>query len=207
MGTTVHDNMSNKTLQVKITVVGNTQVGKTFLLFSYTDDKFSVRDNVPSRFDSYAENIRLDDREVHLMLSDSEGSDDYARLRPLAYQKTTVFLICFSLVSPYSFKNVKKNWLPELTHFCPGVPVLLVGTKLDLRDDPKTLADLKEKDQEPISYSTGSELAREIGAAKYLECSALTQEGVKTVFDEAIKTAIDVIEKQNAKKPKPCVLY
>ena len=39
----------------------------------------------------------------------------------------------------------------------------------------------------PIQYSQGVQMARDIGAVKYLECSALTQKGLKTVFDEAIR--------------------
>lgn len=40
---------------------------------------------------------------------------------------------------------------------------------------------------QPIQYSQGVSMARDIGAVKYLECSALTQKGLKTVFDEAIR--------------------
>lgn len=39
----------------------------------------------------------------------------------------------------------------------------------------------------PIQYSQGSAMSKDIGAVKYLECSALTQKGLKTVFDEAIR--------------------
>ena len=35
------------------------------------------------------------------------GQEDYDRLRPLSYPQTDVFLICFSLVSPASYQNVK----------------------------------------------------------------------------------------------------
>ena len=59
----------------------------------------------------------------------------YCRLRPLSYPQTDVFLICFSLVSPASYENVRAKWFPEVSHHCPNTPVILVGTKLDLRDD------------------------------------------------------------------------
>jgi Ras-related C3 botulinum toxin substrate 1 len=93
-------------------------------------------------------------------------------------------------VNPASFQNVKTKWVPELQHHCPGTPFLLVGTKLDLRDDPETLNKLSERKQSPITYSMGTAMAREIGAIKYVECSALTQKGLKNCFDEAIRAVL-----------------
>ena len=63
------------------------------------------------------------------------GQEDYDRLRPLSYPQTDVFLVCFSVTSPASFENVKEKWFPEVHHHCPGVPCLIVGTQIDLRED------------------------------------------------------------------------
>ena len=65
-----------------------------------------------------------------------------------------------------------------------------MGTKLDLRHDEKAKAELAEDGRKPISAAEGERLASSIGAVEYLECSALTQEGLKTVFDEAIRCAL-----------------
>jgi GTPase SAR1 family protein len=65
-----------------------------------------------------------------------------------------------------------------------------VGTKLDLRDDKETNDRLREKRLQPVSYAQGLNLAKDIGACKYLECSALTQKGLKNVFDEAIRAVL-----------------
>ena len=73
---------------------------------------------------------------------------------------------------------VHTQWYPEVSHHCPNTPVILVGTKLDLRGDKETIKKLKEKRLAPITYSQGLEMMKEIGAVKYLECSALTQEVV-----------------------------
>ena len=71
------------------------------------------------------------------------------------------------------------QWYPEVSHHCPGVPIILVGTKLDLRDDTNFVAGMKQKNQSPISYQQGVQLQKELGMHKYLECSALTQKGLK----------------------------
>lgn len=65
-----------------------------------------------------------------------------------------------------------------------------MGTKLDLRDDPDTISKLSERKQSPMTYAQGVAMAKEIGAVKYLECSALTQKGLKNCFDEAIRAVL-----------------
>ena len=116
-----------------------------------------------------------------------------------------MFLICFSLTSTTSFDNVKQKWFPEVKHHCPNVPIILIGTKLDLREDKDTIAKLAEKSQEAVSYSKGLALQKDIEAVKYQECSALTQKGLKQVFDEAIR-AVLCPPKQTKKKSKGCLL-
>lgn len=113
-----------------------------------------------------------------------KGQEDYDRLRPLSYPQTDVFLVCFSVTSPASFENVKEKWFPEVFHHCPGVPCLIVGTQIDLREDETVRAKLQRQKQQPISEEQGRQLAKELGAVKYVECSALTQRGLKNVFDE-----------------------
>lgn len=137
--------------------------------------------------------------------------EDYDRLRPLSYPQTDVFLICFSVVSPSSFDNVSSKWVPEIRHHCAEAPILLVGnngflkcirchfmsrlelcwvtprveifpgTKIDLREDKETLQFLADGGQAPIKREQGQKLANKIRAVKYLECSALTQRGLKQV--------------------------
>jgi small GTP-binding protein len=143
----------------------------------------------------------VDAQPVNLGLWDTAGQEDYDRLRPLSYPQTGVFLICFSLVSPPSFENVKTKWYPEIKHHAPNTPIILVGTKLDLRDDRETIERLREKMQAPIQYHQGLQMAKDIGAIKYLECSALTQKGLKTVFDEAIHAVLSPpVSKKRSKK-------
>lgn len=82
---------------------------------------------------------------------------------------------------------LRTQWFPEIEHHAPGVPIILVGTKLDLRDDPEAREQLRQRKMAPISYEQAVQVAKEIRAVKYIECSALTQRNLKSVFDEAIK--------------------
>ena len=96
------------------------------------------------------------------------------------------------------------QWFPEVSHHCPNTPIILVGTKLDLRDDKETIEKLKEKRLAPITYPQGLQMMQEIRSVKYLECSALTQKGLKQVFDEAIRAVLQ--PKEEPKKKSKCAL-
>jgi GTPase SAR1 family protein len=124
-----------------------------------------------------------------------------------------VFLICFSLISPWSFDNIESKWVPEgkaclffslfiiffffkkislelVMHHCPEAARVLCGTKLDLRSDPETIAKLKAKHLAPITQAQGIEAAKKLGFHAYVEHSALTQEGLKDCFDTCIRIVI-----------------
>uniref|UniRef100_A0A8C4N0D5 Ras homolog family member J n=1 Tax=Eptatretus burgeri TaxID=7764 RepID=A0A8C4N0D5_EPTBU len=180
---------TSATADLKCVVVGDGAVGKTCLLMSYANDAFP-EEYLPTVFDHYAVNVTVGAEQYLLGLYDTAGQEDYNQLRPLSYPNTDVFMICFSVVYPSSFHNVKEEWVTELRKCCPKVPYLLVGTQIDLRDASKTLTRLSEMKEKPITFQQGMKLAKEIGACCYLECSALTQKGLKAVFDEAIFVAL-----------------
>jgi len=129
----------------------------------------------------------VDGAPINLGLWDTAGQEDYDRLRPLSYPQTDVFLCAFSVVNPSSFENVRAKWYPEISHHCPNTPIILVGTKVDLREGGPTIEKLYAKKQSPISYEQGLQMMKEIGAVKYMECSALTQNGLKAIFDKGIR--------------------
>ena len=119
--------------------------------------------------------------------------DDFDTLRPLVYPNTDVFLLCFSVVSPSSFANVKEKWVPELkkAHKKQKLPpIILVGTQSDLRSDAPALVALAEHKEAPVTEAEARKLAASLHAECYIESSSLTQSNLKEVFDEAIVAGI-----------------
>ena len=71
----------------------------------------------------------------------------------------------------------------------PKVPIVLVGTELELRNDQQTINKLMKNKLAPITLSQGRSMAKKIGAARYVECSASTTENLNDVFVTAVRAA------------------
>jgi len=150
---------------------------------------------IPTVFENYVTDCRVDGKSVQLALWDTAGQEDYERLRPLAYSKAHVILIGFSIDTPDSLDNVKHKWVVEAQERCPDVPIILVGLKKDLRGDPVAIEEMRKRSQRFVTETEGEHAAREIGARKYLECSSLSGEGVDDVFEAATRAALLMFEK------------
>jgi len=172
---------------LKVMVVGDSAVGKTCLLISYTTNSFPG-EYLPTVFDNYTTNVTYEGHNVKLGLWDTAGDHGQAELRPLSYPGTDCFLVCFSLFSKTSFESVTKTWVPEIRSQCSDTPIVLVGTKMDLRDNPKM------ERTEGIDTHKGSVLAKKIKAFSYVECSALQQKNLKNVFLETIKATVYTVK-------------
>ncbi|KAL5016248.1 hypothetical protein ScPMuIL_005837 [Solemya velum] len=159
---------------------------------------------VPTVFESYVANIEVDSKQVDVALWDTAGQEDYDRLRPLSYPHTDVILMCFSIDNPDSLQNISGKWSPEVKRFCPKVPVILVGTKKDLRTDPVLGEERVNQKIQPVKPGEGQTMAERIGAVNYVECSAKTKENVREVFETATRAALKA--RKRTQKPK-CKIF
>ncbi|KAL8175732.1 UNVERIFIED_CONTAM: Rho- GTP-binding protein RhoN [Gekko kuhli] len=111
------------------------------------------------------------------------GSTYYDNVRPLAYPDSDAVLICFDISRPETLDSVLKKWQGETQEFCPSAKVVLVGCKLDMRTDMNTLRELSKQRLIPVTHEQGSLLARQLGAAAYVECSSkVSENSVRDVF-------------------------
>ncbi|KAG5519412.1 hypothetical protein PMAC_002039 [Pneumocystis sp. 'macacae'] len=137
-------------------------------------------------FENYIANVYYgsSNKIVELALWDTAGQEEYDRLRPLSYPESDVILICFAIDYPPSLENVTDKWYPEVTHFCPDIPIVLVGLKSDLRKNQNAIRLLRAQGLFPVTYQQAVAVADEI-KAQYMECSS--KENVESDFGNYVK--------------------
>ncbi|XP_070804283.1 rho-related BTB domain-containing protein 2-like isoform X2 [Pituophis catenifer annectens] len=194
---------------IKCVVVGDNAVGKTRLICAracnatltqyqllathvptvWAIDQYRVCQEVLERSRDV-----VDEVSISLRLWDTFG--DHHKDRRFAYGRSDVVVLCFSLANPNSLRHVKTMWYPEIKHFCPRTPIVLVGCQLDLRyADLEAVNRARRPLAKPIKPSDilppecGHEVAKELGIP-YYETSVVAQFGIKDVFDNAIRAAL-----------------
>ncbi|CAL4097318.1 unnamed protein product [Meganyctiphanes norvegica] len=188
-------------IEAKFVIVGDS-VGKTNLIRVFCQREF-VEGMPVTVFDEGTMNITVDGQRVQVGWWDTAGQEDYDKLRPLSYPNTDVYIVCFSIVYPDSFENAQEKWVPEIKKHChPKIPIILVGTKKDERNDPNILAELARFRQQPIKYEEGQAMAKCVGAITYLECSAKNNDGVTEVFEAATRAMLSARNRTKAPKKK-----
>lgn len=189
---------------IKIVCVGDGGCGKTCLMLTYTYGTFPTT-YIPTVFENYLTIVRApNDKLIELALWDTAGQEEYDRLRVLSYPEVNVLLICFAINSPASLDNVVDKWVPEVSHFCQDIPFILVGLKADLRQGSSpdigyepTPGATKSSINIPIEQAKA--IAKDIGANRYMECSARLNDGLSEVFN----TAISIVLAEHLGHPSP----
>ncbi|OAQ74397.1 cell division control protein 42 [Purpureocillium lilacinum] len=169
-------------IEEKLVVVGDHDTKKTETLTSYTTNKFPT-EYVPTVFDNYAVTVMIGDDPYTLGLINTDGQEDYDRLRPLDYAKTDVFLVFARIGLPSTYDSVEIKWVPEIQQHCPGVPFIIVGIKCDVDEESPSMKRMNLHDLNG-SEALGEAMARRLGAVNYMECDIVSQYRLKGVFDE-----------------------
>ncbi|KAJ3127630.1 GTP-binding protein Rho1 [Physocladia obscura] len=189
---------SNGPIKRKLVVVGDAGSGKTCLLIVYVRQEFP-EEYVPTVFETHTAHVIAHGQTVGLSLWDTAGQEGFEQIRRMGYPDTNVLLMCFAVDDRDSFENVLQKWIPEVSYYAKGVPIILVACKADQRTSPSRIAELQANGQSFVQPDEGLDLARRIGAKQYIECSAKTGARVNDVFTDAAKLTLDP-PKQNKQR-------
>lgn len=165
-----------------VIVVGDGAVGKTCLLHRF-HNRSMPHDYVATVYDQSEFEVYVDDEPHMVQLHDTAGQEEYERLRRVFYPMADAFLLCFSVDNRDSLLSARTQWIKELKDFRTGgkrAPVVLCATKIDLRSGRNDCVTSREAESVRLA----------IGASSLVECSAMTNVGVKSAIYEAVRASV-----------------
>jgi small GTP-binding protein len=192
---------------LKFVVVGEGTTGKTSFIMTLSNGSFPQylhdQRSIPI-IDSMEFKTIHKETQIKIELFDTAGQDDYDKIRPLIYPNTDVFLVCYSTMFPFSFERISTKWIPEIRQKSETLSpkIILIGTKIDLREEGKSVEKLKQKKETPITTEMGNQLKMEMNVDGFCEISSLNNFGV----NEVINLAMEILFESKNEGSKKCEL-
>lgn len=178
-------------------LVGDSGVGKTCLVESYTSGSFP-RSYIPTILDVYSALVNVGDDSITLRIFDLSGLKENVNYRKEIMKNCDVVILCYAMTSVQSLQSIENYWISEIEEIQSPIQVVLAGTQSDLLN-------FKKHEFEPIEFKA-KELGKKLGIESCLECSSLTQNGVKNVFDQAIIECFKKSNESETLSKKKCVV-
>ena len=173
----------------KFIFLGNDLIGKTNLISSILKENFNKNNNLLFKY--YKKKINFENKEFELQIWDPITQNNLENLRILLYPNTDIFFLCFSVIDPLSFNNLSNFWLKELKKFFSKPNIILIGTKIDLRN--KYLNENKNV----ITFEEGKLFSNEIKSIQYIECSSLLNININLILEISLNYLIKKNNKNN----------
>ena len=151
---------------LKVVIVGDGNVGKTTLVRRFCEGKFHASRVATIGVDFYTQRVELPTGPVKLSIWDMAGQERFEIVRAGFYRGGLTAALVYDVTTPASLVNLRR-WRDEIRDAMPDRPLLVVGNKVD--------------QERVVPPHLGNAFATYIGAP-YLETSALTGEGVESLF-------------------------
>lgn len=171
------DSKNTKELNIKLTIIGDSDVGKTTLIYTYTENNFNEEITPTVGLDNKVKKLNIHGLQANIQIWDTAGQEKYDSLTKQLYNNTDGVILVFDLTNNNSFIHIK-NWIKKIGSNCDHeIKKLLVGNKVDMKD--------KIKVQKKDIY----ELCKE-NRLKYNDVSAKENINVEKAFETIINSII-----------------
>eukprot|EP01120_Amphizonella_sp_Union-15-10_P003621 TRINITY_DN1402_c0_g1_i2.p1 TRINITY_DN1402_c0_g1~~TRINITY_DN1402_c0_g1_i2.p1 ORF type:complete len:201 (-),score=32.67 TRINITY_DN1402_c0_g1_i2:53-655(-) len=154
-------------------LVGHPGVGKTSLLYRFTDNKFPVDDSLDVAKPRMTNLSDIGDskKTIKVTLIDTAGQEKFRTITSSFYGRSEGIIVVYDVTNKETY-NQLKSWFTEIDRYATsGMLRILVGNKIDLLDSSSRA--VSKEDAEQLADSNG---------VQYFETSAKTAEGVNECF-------------------------
>ncbi|KAI0490523.1 ras family-domain-containing protein [Xylaria cf. heliscus] len=172
--------------KMRFVFVGDSKCGKSSILLRFYRNTFTLHYK-PTKYELFHKGVAVDELSTDIELWDTSGDVKLEQLGRLSYLAWDAVFLCFSVDSEQSFNNARTQWTAQIRRHTRGAPLILVGTKTDQRVGAGLWAPLYPELDSKITATEGAMTATEIGAIRYVECSAMTGQGIKGVLEEGVR--------------------
>lgn len=188
--------MVNKISENKcqLLIIGDSTVGKTSILYQYTNNQFLSQHLATVGIDYYNKDEMINDKLVRVKIWDTAGQERYKSLTSTFFRNAQGIILVYDVTNPETFDNLK-YWIQSINNNLgvqSNVKKIIIGNKIDL---PREV--LKDE---------AESLANEYGI-KYFETSAKDNINIKESIRYCVEISIadksNMISNNNTKKIEP----
>lgn len=166
-----------KSILLKVVTAGEGGVGKTTLLYRYIEGKFLADTRMTIGVEFFLKELKIEGKKVLLQVWDFGGQDHFRPLLKNYARGARGALILFDLTRPSSLDRIEQ-WVNICRQENPEIPIIFLGTKLDL------------KEQITIDEDIALKIKEEHNFFEYLKISSKTGENVQLAFELLAKELV-----------------
>jgi len=171
----------------KLLLIGDSGVGKTCVLFRFSEDAFNSTFISTIGIDFKIRTIDLDGKKIKLQIWDTAGQERFRTITTAYYRGAMGIMLVYDITNEKSFDNIR-NWIRNIEeHAATDVEKMILGNKCDMND------------KRQVAMERGQQLGAEYGV-RFMETSAKTSVNVEESF---ISLARDIKKKMDKKLENP----